>query len=172
MADKDSATAASCARVFILHLTFASFLSLSLPLYVTSSQVKMRLQAVTAVAAWAVVSVCQSLPGTRTIWSRDTDYKELSEKLSTSAKAYYPSSDEFKQANTRWSNLKVPTVNIVIVPGTENDVVETVRFYASFIYLYISLQFHYFTPRRMANASWSYQLIRARNNSPLISLYR
>jgi hypothetical protein len=89
----------------------------------------MRLQAVTAVTAWAVASACQSLPGTRTIWSRDADYKELSEKLSPSAKAYYPGSDEFEKANTRWSNLEVPTVNIVIVPGTENDVVETVSCY-------------------------------------------
>jgi hypothetical protein len=87
----------------------------------------MRLQAVTAVTAWAVASACQSLPGT--IWSRDADYKELSEKLSPSAKAYYPGSDEFEKANTRWSNLEVPTVNIVIVPGTENDVVETVSCY-------------------------------------------
>ncbi|CAI7592387.1 unnamed protein product [Penicillium viridicatum] len=88
----------------------------------------MRLQTVTAVAAWAVVSACQTLPGTRTIWSRDADYKELSEKLSSSAKAYYPGSEEFEKANTRWSNLEVPTVNIVIAPHTENDVVETVKF--------------------------------------------
>lgn len=98
----------------------------------------MRLQTLTAVAAWAVVSACQTLPGTRTLWSRDTDYKELSEKLSPSAKGYYPGSEEFEKANTRWSNLDVPTVNIVIVPGTENDVVETVSFYNLFTYLYFS----------------------------------
>lgn len=62
----------------------------------------------------------------RNLWSRDADFKELSEKLSSSAKAYYPGTDEFKAANERWSNLDVPTVNIVVVPGTENDVVETV----------------------------------------------
>lgn len=98
----------------------------------------MRLQTLTAVAAWAVVSACQTLPGTRTIWSRDADYKELSEKLSSSAKAYYPGSEEFEKANTRWSNLEVPTVNIVIAPHTENDVVETVSFYILFTYLYFS----------------------------------
>ncbi|PLB48752.1 FAD-binding domain-containing protein [Aspergillus steynii IBT 23096] len=88
----------------------------------------MRLQVVTAIAAWAVTSACQSLPVTRNLWSRDADYKELSEKLSTSAKVYYPGSDEFKKASTRWSNLELPTVNIVVVPSTENDVVETVKF--------------------------------------------
>ncbi|CAG7952061.1 unnamed protein product [Penicillium salamii] len=88
----------------------------------------MRLQVVTAVAAWAVTSVCQSVPMSRNLWSRDADFKELSEKLSSSAKAYYPGTDEFKAANERWSNLDVPTVNIVVVPGTENDVVETVKF--------------------------------------------
>ncbi|KAI9039885.1 putative FAD-dependent oxygenase [Aspergillus affinis] len=82
----------------------------------------MRLQVATAVAAWAVTSACQNL------WTRDTDYKELSEKLSSSAKVYYPGSDEFKDASVRWSNLETPTVNVVVVPGTENDVVETVKF--------------------------------------------
>lgn len=86
----------------------------------------MRLQAVTAVAAWAVTSACQSLPITRNLWSRDADYKELSKKLSSAAKVYYPGSDEFEKASTRWSNLELPTVNIVVVPSTENDVVETV----------------------------------------------
>ncbi|KAE8344882.1 hypothetical protein BDV24DRAFT_171384 [Aspergillus arachidicola] len=88
----------------------------------------MRLPVVTAVAVWAVTSACQSLPVTRNIWSRDVDYKALSEKLSSSAQVYYPGSDEFKEASTRWSNLEPPTVNIVVVPGTENDVVETVKF--------------------------------------------
>lgn len=87
----------------------------------------MRLQVVSAVAAWAVTSACQSLPVTRNLWSRDADYKELSEKLSNAAKVYYPGSAEFEKANTRWSNLETPTVNIVVVPSTENDVVETVR---------------------------------------------
>ncbi|KNG82581.1 FAD binding domain-containing protein [Aspergillus nomiae NRRL 13137] len=88
----------------------------------------MRMQVATAVAAWAVTSACQSLPITRNLWSRDADYKDLSEKLSVSAKVYYPGSDEFEQASIRWSNLEKPTVNIVVVPGTENDVVETVQF--------------------------------------------
>ncbi|KAB8220157.1 FAD-binding domain-containing protein [Aspergillus novoparasiticus] len=88
----------------------------------------MRLAVVTAVVAWAATSACQSLPVTRNIWSRDVDYKALSERLSSSAKIYYPGSDEFEEASSRWSNLETPTVNIVVVPSTENDVVETVKF--------------------------------------------
>ncbi|KAK2469982.1 FAD-linked oxidoreductase chry5 [Fusarium oxysporum f. sp. albedinis] len=82
----------------------------------------MRLQVVTAVATLAATSACQ------TLWPRDVDYKALSKDLSTSAKVYFPGSDDFETASTRWSNLDVPTVNIVVVPGTENDVVETVKF--------------------------------------------
>jgi hypothetical protein len=88
----------------------------------------MRLQVITAVAAWAVTSACQSLPVTRNLWSRDVDFKALSEKLSSTAKVYYPGSNEFEEASSRWSNLEIPTVNIVVVPSTENDVVETVSF--------------------------------------------
>lgn len=88
----------------------------------------MRLQVVNVVAAWAVTSACQSLPVTPNLWSRDVDYKALTKKLSASAKVYFPGSDEFDEASSRWSNLETPTVNIVVVPSTENDVVETVRF--------------------------------------------
>ncbi|KAE8132843.1 hypothetical protein BDV38DRAFT_287318 [Aspergillus pseudotamarii] len=62
----------------------------------------MRLPVGTAVAAWAVTSACQSLP--------------------------YPGSDEFEEASTRWSSLESPTVSIVVVPGTGNGLVETVKF--------------------------------------------
>ncbi|KAK7398253.1 hypothetical protein QQX98_012366 [Neonectria punicea] len=82
----------------------------------------MRLHVVTAVATLAATSACQ------TLWSRDADFKALSEKLSSSAKVYYPGLDDFAKASTRWSNLDIPTVNIVVVPNTENDVVEAVRF--------------------------------------------
>jgi hypothetical protein len=107
----------------------------------------MRLQVITAVAAWAVTSACQSLPVTRNLWSRDVDFKALSEKLSSSAKVYYPGSNEFEEASSRWSNLEIPTVNIVVVPSTENDVVETVSF--CFLYLvdlsiFLSLYFIFF----------------------------
>ncbi|KAL4865193.1 hypothetical protein BDV12DRAFT_200385 [Aspergillus spectabilis] len=41
---------------------------------------------------------------------------------------YFPGSDEFEAATTRWSVLESPTVNIVVVPETEDDVVKTVKF--------------------------------------------
>lgn len=83
----------------------------------------MRSQVITAVAALAAPSACQGL------WPRqDADYQALSQALSTSAKVYYPGSTDFVDASTRWSNLDLPTVNIVVSPATENDVVETVSF--------------------------------------------
>ncbi|RYP04942.1 hypothetical protein DL764_004154 [Monosporascus ibericus] len=82
----------------------------------------MRLQVVTAVTALAATSACQSR------WSRDVDYKALSKMFSSSVKIYYPGSGNFEGASSRWSNLDISTVNIVVVPSTENDVVETVKF--------------------------------------------
>lgn len=80
----------------------------------------MRSQVITAAAALAAPSSAQGL------WSRDIDFNALSQALSSSAKAYYPGSAEFVSASTRWSNLDLPTANIVVSPATENDVVETV----------------------------------------------
>ncbi|KAF4994529.1 hypothetical protein FGRMN_5738 [Fusarium graminum] len=82
----------------------------------------MRLQVFTAVATLGASSACQ------TVWSRDVDYKTFGKELSQTARVYYPGSDEFNAASTRWSNLDLPTVNIVVVPGTEEDVVKTVQF--------------------------------------------
>ncbi|RBR04649.1 uncharacterized protein FIESC28_11514 [Fusarium coffeatum] len=82
----------------------------------------MRLQAFTALATLAATSACQ------TLWARDVDYKALSKELSSSAKVYFPGSDEFDAASKRWSNLDTPSVNIVVVPATENDVVEIVKY--------------------------------------------
>ncbi|KAA8641456.1 hypothetical protein EYZ11_002260 [Aspergillus tanneri] len=77
-----------------------------------------KLQALT-VAAWAVSAACaKGCNSTR----------ELGAKLSQNAKIYCPSSAEFKEASIRWSNLDIPKVNVVVVPGTEKDVVETVKY--------------------------------------------
>jgi len=83
----------------------------------------MRLQVLTAFATLAARSACQ------TLWARDVDYKALSKELSSSAKVYFPGSDEFDAASKRWSNLDTPSVNIVVVPATENDVVEIVSLF-------------------------------------------
>lgn len=52
---------------------------------------------------------------------------ELIGNLSDAAKVYLPGSDEFDTASTRWSVLEAPKVNVVVVPGTADDVAETVR---------------------------------------------
>lgn len=52
--------------------------------------------------------------------------KALREVLSPTAKVYLPNSTEFEVVSTRWSVLEVPTVNIAVVPATEDDVAETV----------------------------------------------
>lgn len=48
--------------------------------------------------------------------------------LSNSTLIYLPGTPEFIAASARWSVLDAPTPNIVVVPGTENDVVLTVNF--------------------------------------------
>ncbi|POS71124.1 hypothetical protein DHEL01_v210479 [Diaporthe helianthi] len=64
-----------------------------------------------------------------TLWSRaDADYQALVKSLSSTAKIFYTGSDEFNNFTTRWSNLELPTVNVVVRPAIEKDVVETVKF--------------------------------------------
>ncbi|KAE8353374.1 hypothetical protein BDV28DRAFT_133215 [Aspergillus coremiiformis] len=93
---------------------------------------QLKLEVLTAVAAWAISSACANVPishdWTRGLCPRGNDMKELAVKLSPTAKVYFPGSDEFELASTRWSVLDAPKVNIVVVPGTENDVVEIVKF--------------------------------------------
>ncbi|KAI0428763.1 FAD binding domain protein [Xylaria sp. FL1042] len=51
----------------------------------------------------------------------------LREKLSAGAQILSPGSDGYAQATERWSVLDAPSINIVVVPSTENDVAETVK---------------------------------------------
>jgi hypothetical protein len=96
----------------------------------------LRFLTTSALAAWAVVPV---LP---TVFSGPTspydvfprtpaagiDVKALAPSLSPAAKIYLPGSTQFSTYTTRWSNLEPPTPNVVIVAGTEKDVVEIVSF--------------------------------------------
>lgn len=91
----------------------------------------LKMQAAMAIAAWAFTSVGQNEPVARNrapgLHSRGSyDMTELQNKLSSSAKIYYPNSTEFNDASARWSLLDEPKVNVVVVPGTENDVAATV----------------------------------------------
>jgi hypothetical protein len=88
-----------------------------------------QLKVFTAVVVWSLTSAGATIPlagdelaGKCPI----TDVDQLGKKLSKAAKIFFPGSNEFLQASTRWSVLEVPKVNIVVVPGTEKDVAETV----------------------------------------------
>lgn len=88
-------------------------------------------EVLTAVATWAATSAGASLPVPRdalqgTCPGSISDLTKLVKKLSNATNIYFPGSDEFTTATTRWSVLQAPKVNFVVVPGTENDVVETV----------------------------------------------
>ncbi|KAJ5684724.1 uncharacterized protein N7477_001069 [Penicillium maclennaniae] len=92
---------------------------------------RLKLEVLTAIATWAFTAVsspslgCDYLDG---LCPRDDDLRALGAKLSSTAKVYYPGSSGFENITTRWSVLEEPKVNIVVVPGTENDVAETVKF--------------------------------------------
>lgn len=87
-----------------------------------------------APAAWAVASLMQLVSCGPTaphdIFPRTPaagiDLKSLAPSLSAKAKIYLPDATEFNSLTVRWSNLEVPTPNVVVVPGTENDVAKIV----------------------------------------------
>ncbi|KAH8664915.1 hypothetical protein BGZ61DRAFT_522812 [Ilyonectria robusta] len=90
-----------------------------------------KIEAILALASSAIVPVCAYAPVPRNSLRGETpitDLGKLGKKLSKAAMVYYPGSTEFELASKRWSVLDAPTVNIVVVPATENDVVETVKF--------------------------------------------
>lgn len=79
---------------------------------------------VALVAAWATSSACTEILGRSSI--KCDSVRQFAKKLSPGAQVYFPGTKEFDTASERWSNLEAPKVNAVIVPATENDVVETV----------------------------------------------
>jgi hypothetical protein len=85
-----------------------------------------------ALSAWAVVVACRdvSAPGLETRGdglAGGVNYTQLATNLSKNAQIYLPGSDAFDAAVARWSNLSTPVANVVVVPSTEHDIVETVR---------------------------------------------
>lgn len=93
---------------------------------------RFKMEVITAMAAWALTATCDSMP-VGSDWSQglaprgSADYSQLQSRLSSSAQIYYPNSTEFDAATARWSALDEPTPNVVVVPGTENDVAVTVN---------------------------------------------
>lgn len=88
---------------------------------------------VAAVIAWAATATGAATPFIRSdaAGTCSGDLGQLGKKLSKSAKIYCPGSPEFEKATTRWSVLDAPKVNIVVVPGTEQDVAKTVSDFMS-----------------------------------------
>lgn len=95
---------------------------------------RLQMEVLVAVGAWALSSVCQSLPhdsGMRSLLCDrgilDYDLSPLLPKLSAAASVIYPNdTTAFDLATSRWSSYETPTISVVVVPGTENDVAETV----------------------------------------------
>lgn len=88
------------------------------------------LEMVVGTVAWVWASTCPYLPLTHPwleslcIWTMD--FGDLETHLSPLAKVHFPNSSEFPVLTARWSTLNVPNPNVVVVPGTEDDVAETV----------------------------------------------
>ena len=68
----------------------------------------------------------ESSPNNGSYYGQAETVKTLWRRLSPNSKIYLPQSPEFDRATARWSALEAPNVNIVVVPGTEKDVAETV----------------------------------------------
>ncbi|CAK7199574.1 hypothetical protein SEUCBS139899_002255 [Sporothrix eucalyptigena] len=67
----------------------------------------------------AVAAVCKPIP---------IDSSALLAKLSSGAYILNSTSSEFAEAAARWSSLDAPSPNLIVVPATEEDVVQTVLF--------------------------------------------
>ncbi|KUJ24545.1 FAD binding domain-containing protein [Mollisia scopiformis] len=93
-----------------------------------------------AILAWAGAVACEALAPINEdfdAYSHDdvdvcssgaVNYTILAQKLSSTAQIILPSSNLFEAITERWSNLSTPVANVVVVPRTEQDVVETVKF--------------------------------------------
>lgn len=102
----------------------------------TFSLGRLQMEVLVAVGAWAFSSVCESLSpgsGIRSLLCDrgilNLDLSPLVPKLSATASVIYPNNTAaFELATARWSSYETPTISVVVVPGTESDVAETVCF--------------------------------------------
>ncbi|ETS85960.1 hypothetical protein PFICI_03985 [Pestalotiopsis fici W106-1] len=87
------------------------------------------MEVLSAVSAWAATAVCRNTG--LSDWSHALvagNGTDLGSRLSAGAILYEPGSSGFINATTRWSAFDAPVVNLVVVPSTEEDVAETVKF--------------------------------------------
>ncbi|KAI0179621.1 FAD binding domain protein [Hypoxylon sp. FL1284] len=91
------------------------------------------MEVLTALTAWAIGSVCRSIPPDH--WLAPVcpaghfgraDLSDLTARLSSNAAIYYPGSEGFEKATMRFSSFHSPGVNVVVVPSVAADVAETV----------------------------------------------
>ncbi|KAB5563516.1 putative FAD-dependent oxygenase [Coniochaeta sp. 2T2.1] len=119
-----------------------------------------------AVAGWCLTATCDDdLQAQKSFLSPDgfpdiaamremPDLDELLPKLSDTARVYYPGTDDFKAASARWSANPKPRVNAVVVPGTEEDVAETVRFANSLDIPFLAYGGAHGTLSTLSNMDW------------------
>ncbi|OAL03619.1 FAD-binding domain-containing protein [Phaeosphaeriaceae sp. SRC1lsM3a] len=88
-------------------------------------QLSVAVVAVTPLVSCGPTSLYDVFPRTP---AEGIDLQPLAPSLSASAKIYLPENSEFATHTVRWSNLKPPTPNVVIAPGTEDDVAKIVKF--------------------------------------------
>ncbi|KAK6062808.1 hypothetical protein SCUP515_13000 [Seiridium cupressi] len=89
------------------------------------------MEVITAIVAWAISSTCLNIPADQwlaPLCPMGANETELASRLSSGAHVYSPESDGFTLATSRWSVFDAPGVGIVVVPGVEADVSETVKY--------------------------------------------
>jgi hypothetical protein len=97
-------------------------------LFLPSSK-RLKMEIITAVVAWGLSAVCQisATPQWLAPLCAHNTSAELASKLSASAQVYAPGSGGYTEATSRWSVFEAPEINLVAVPGVEDDVAEIVR---------------------------------------------
>ncbi|RYP42549.1 hypothetical protein DL768_010321 [Monosporascus sp. mg162] len=89
------------------------------------------MEVITAVVAWSISAACRNVPASSwlgTIRHQGAEAEELFQRLSSKAQVYFPESGGSAAATARWSVVSTPEVNMVVVPGVENDVAATVKY--------------------------------------------
>ncbi|KAI1734955.1 putative FAD-dependent oxygenase [Xylaria scruposa] len=90
----------------------------------------LKMEVIIAVFAWGLSALCQT--GHAMQWlapiRQPNATAELASRLSANAQIYFPGSDGFAEATSRWSSFKAPGINLVVVPSVEHDVSETVKY--------------------------------------------
>lgn len=101
----------------VIHSPFSGMFSRFL------GQLSVAVVAVTPLVSCGPTSLYDVFPRTP---AEGIDLQPLAPSLSVSARIYLPENSEFATHTVRWSNLEPPTPNVVIAPGTEDDVAKIV----------------------------------------------